>query len=123
MRTLTGEQALADPGPWQRRAARASAGPLEWADDVVGGWLPVSAGRDGGGGLLRQVLLLAAGRTPLRRSGAAAGKMVMPDGFTAAVHIHGSPGRGPGWVPGTWLACWIGWAGPAAGVAGVVRRG
>src|SRR5260370_15787924 len=52
-------------------------------------------GRDGGADSW-QGLLLASGENAAAGVRAAAEKMVLPDGFTAAVHVHGSPGQGPG---------------------------
>src|SRR5260370_25090161 len=68
-------------------------------------------GRDGGA-VIRQVLLLAAGENAAAGVRAAAGKMVLPDGFTVAVHIHGSPGQGPGLGAGD-LAGVLDWLGLA----------
>ncbi len=97
-RILTQAQALADPGPWQRRTARLPVGPLDWEDHMTTAGWPVSVGRAGGG--VRQVLLLQPGDNASGAVRDAAAKMVLPDEVAAAVHVHGRPGQGPALAAG-----------------------
>ena len=93
VRVLTAEQALADPGPWQRRAAWVSAGPLDWEGHVTSDGRQVSVGRDGR--VIRQVLMLTPAENISAFARAAGEKMVLPDEVAVAVHVPGVPGRGP----------------------------